>query len=313
MKLGSLFSGVGGLELGLHWAAQARGIHLETCWQVEKEPYCRSVLARHWPEAERYTDVTTFYPESVSETGSHPEPVDLICGGFPCQDVSSAGKRVGLEGDRSGLWREFARIVRAFTPQWVVVENVASGAKLWVDRITGDLGRIGYATLPIPIEAASVGARHRRARIFVVAYLNRGHEHVGTFDAEMAGASESVADTSSLRRSAGLAEHRKWGRQEIAETGAPSDLDGRTLRDTEQRQPGGRPDRIRDGRIPFAQFPSWGSVEPPMVRTLHGVPVRVDGDSERRTSLGNSVVPQQAEVVGHVLFTLAETLGITDR
>ena len=99
VKIGSLFSGIGGLELGLEWAGVGH-----TVWQVERDPFCRSILARHWPSAARFDDVRT--------VGAHNlEPVDVICGGFPCQDISYAGKGLGLAGERSGLWYEFARII----------------------------------------------------------------------------------------------------------------------------------------------------------------------------------------------------------
>jgi DNA (cytosine-5)-methyltransferase 1 len=111
MNIGSLFAGIGGLELGLERAGLG-----PTLWQVEKDPFCRSVLERHWPDAERYDDVTTVDPAELA-------PVDLICGGFPCADISLAGKGLGLAGAQSGLWWEFARIVRGAMPRWVVVEN----------------------------------------------------------------------------------------------------------------------------------------------------------------------------------------------
>lgn len=159
MKIGSLFSGIGGLELGLEWAGLGSVV-----WQVEQEPFCRQILAQHWPTADRSV-------QDVREAGSHNlEPVDLICGGFPCQDVSGAGKGAGLAGSRSGLWFEFARIVGELRPRWVVVENVASGAKRWVDAIVAGLGELGYQALPIPLSASDVGAPHKRARIFVVAW-----------------------------------------------------------------------------------------------------------------------------------------------
>src|SRR6187200_1732128 len=100
MTIGSLFAGVGGLELGLEWAGLG-----PTLWQVEQDKFCRAVLEKHWPQAERFDDVCTVGSANLA-------PVQLICGGFPCQDVSSAGKGAGLAGERSGLWREFARVVR---------------------------------------------------------------------------------------------------------------------------------------------------------------------------------------------------------
>lgn len=129
---GSLFSGIGGLELGLEWAGVGH-----TAWQVEMDPFCRSVLAKHWPNVERHVDVREVGAASLAR-------VDLICGGFPCQDVSSAGARRGLAGKRSGLWFEYRRIVDELRPAWVVVENVTSGKKLWLPQVRADLEQLGY-------------------------------------------------------------------------------------------------------------------------------------------------------------------------
>jgi DNA (cytosine-5)-methyltransferase 1 len=161
LTIGSLFSGIGGLELGLEWAGLG-----PTLWQVERDAFCRSVLATHWPDAKRYDDV-----ERAGAYLVRPdilEPVDLICGGFPCQDVSAAGKCEGLSGGRSGLWFQFDRIVGEFLPPLVVVENVTSGAGRWVDAVRGCLAERGYETLPIPLSAKAVGAPHKRERVFIV-------------------------------------------------------------------------------------------------------------------------------------------------
>lgn len=158
MRIGSLFSGIGGLELGLEWAGLG-----ETVWQVEQCPKLRRWLAERFPTAKQFED--------VKEVGSNElEHVELICGGFPCQDISSAGKGLGLSGARSGLWFEFERIIRELQPRVVVVENVASGANKWVDAVRESLARCGYETLPIPLEAADCGAWHARKRIFIIAY-----------------------------------------------------------------------------------------------------------------------------------------------
>ena len=162
MRIGSLFSGIGAFELGLERAIP--GAH--TVWQVEQDPYARAVLAKHWPNARRYND--------VREVGAHNlEPVDLICGGFPCQDISAAGKRAGITGSRSGLWSEYARIIRELRPRFVVVENVPA-LRFWgMGRVLGDLMATGgnYAIMDC-IPAAAVGAPHRRDRIFLVAYTD---------------------------------------------------------------------------------------------------------------------------------------------
>lgn len=157
MRIASLFSGIGGLELGL----EAAGVG-HTVVQVEKNSYCRAVLRRHWPEVKQLKDIRDVKGQDLQKP-------DLICGGFPCQDVSSAGRGAGLAGARSGLWYEFARLVGEARPSWVVVENVASGAKRWVDAVRGSLGKLGYETLPIPLAACDVGAPHIRERIFLLA------------------------------------------------------------------------------------------------------------------------------------------------
>lgn len=155
MKIGSLFSGIGGLELGLERADVGSVV-----WQVEIDPFCRKVLARHWPQVTRYEDI---------QTCIHLPPVDVICGGFPCQDVSSAGKRAGLAGAKSGLWREFFRIVGELRPLAVIVENVASGKKLWLPTVRTDLESLGYRVRAFTLSAEDVGAPHLRRRVFIVA------------------------------------------------------------------------------------------------------------------------------------------------
>lgn len=162
MTIGSLFSGIGGLELGLEWARLGH-----TIWQVEKADFPRSVLAKHWPGVDRsVTDVREVALERLPR-------VDVICGGFPCQDVSGAGRGAGLAGERSGLWFEYLRIVKLFQPYAVVVENVTSGAKRWLCAVRRGLQDAGYRTRALGIGARDVGAPHRRGRIFVLALRER--------------------------------------------------------------------------------------------------------------------------------------------
>jgi DNA (cytosine-5)-methyltransferase 1 len=160
LTIGSLFSGIGGLELGLERAGLG-----PVLWQCEIDPFCRAVLAKHWPNVTRFDDVT--------QPRSYPH-ADLICGGFPCQDVSDAGEQRGLQGARSGLWFHFARVVAQVRPSWVVVENVALGAvRRWLPTVRRHLCELGYGTRPFQLSAAEVGATHLRRRVFVVAHADR--------------------------------------------------------------------------------------------------------------------------------------------
>jgi DNA (cytosine-5)-methyltransferase 1 len=127
MTFGSLFAGIGGFDLGFERAG------LFCKWQVEVNEFCQRVLAKHWPDTRRHDDVRTFPPNE-----SRAWKVDVICGGFPCQDISVAGRGAGIaEGTRSGLWSEYARIIRVLRPRFVVVENVPAllirgeGSRLW--------------------------------------------------------------------------------------------------------------------------------------------------------------------------------------
>lgn len=185
VTIGSLFSGVGGLELGLECALRDGGFDVETAWQCEQDSWCRGILARHWPSAVRYDDVR-------GVGASNAPRVDVICGGFPCQDVSYAGKGAGLAGERSGLWYEFARIVRELRPRIVVVENVAALASRGLDTVLGDLSEAGYDAAWFDVRASDVGAPHRRERLFVVAWRRDVADARGD-DAERLGGPAGVA------------------------------------------------------------------------------------------------------------------------
>jgi len=159
MKLGSLFAGIGGIDLGLERAG------MECEWQVEIEPFCLKVLAKHWPEVARYED--------IREVGSHNlAPVDLICGGFPCQPHSLAGKREA-SGDERDLWGEMFRVICEVKPRWVLAENVpgllSSEVGRFFGRVLRDLASVGYDVEWESIPARAFGALHRRDRIFIVA------------------------------------------------------------------------------------------------------------------------------------------------
>lgn len=157
LTVGSLFAGIGGFDLGLERAG------FEIAWQVEIDPYCQRVLAKHWPNVQRYGDIRAI------DWGTVPR-VDLLCGGFPCQDISLAGKGAGLAGARSGLWSEYAKAIQALQPQWVIIENVSALRSRGLDQVLGTLAALGYDAEWHCIPASAVGAPHRRDRVWVVAY-----------------------------------------------------------------------------------------------------------------------------------------------
>lgn len=159
MTYGSLFAGIGGMDLGLERAGM-------TCkWQVEIDPFARRVLAKHWPDVRRHDDVKTFPPGNLEDWR-----VDLVAGGFPCQDISYAGKGAGLKGERSGLWYQFARIIGVLRPRFVLVENVAALLVRGLDAVLGTLASFGFDAIWSSLSACSMGAPHTRERLFIVAY-----------------------------------------------------------------------------------------------------------------------------------------------
>jgi len=184
LTVGSLFAGIGGLELGLE-----RTGGFKTVWQVENDEYATRVLERHWPGVRRWGDVRTFPPDTSGSRFSNGVEcegcqtkkrnvidsyktwhVDLICGGFPCQDISYAGKGAGLDGERSGLFYEAARIIRTLGPRYVLLENVAALLSRGLGDVLGTLASLGYDAEWHCIPAAAVGAPHIRDRVFIVAY-----------------------------------------------------------------------------------------------------------------------------------------------
>jgi len=168
MRVLDLFSGIGGISLGLEAAG------MTTVMFCESDVYCRKVLAKHWPNVPIHDDVRTLRKEHID--GS----IDIICGGFPCQPFSIGGsghaRRLGAEDDRH-LWPEFARIVQEFRPSWVLGENVIGLRDMELDNVLAGLEGMGYSTRTFDIPACSVGAIHERRRLWIVAYAqNNGCE-----------------------------------------------------------------------------------------------------------------------------------------
>jgi DNA (cytosine-5)-methyltransferase 1 len=250
LTVGSLFSGIGGLDLGLERAG------MRVAWQAEVDPYCRRVLARHWPEVPNLGDVTGVRWEDV-------ERPDVVCGGFPCQPVSVAGRRRAQE-DHRWLWPEVERCVRHLRPRYVLVENVPGLLVRGMGDVLGGLAALGYDAEWEGVPAAALGAPHLRWRIFVVAYAD----------------------------GAGLERHGRpldGARERTFAQGCPTGRAG-TVADTDG--PGSQNGVFVGGGGDLAAA-RW-AVEPDVGRMAYGIPARVD----RLRGLGNAVVPQVAEWVG---------------
>lgn len=156
-----LFSGIGGFSLGLEKTGG-----FETIAFCEIDPFCRKVLAKHWPGVPCFEDITKLDKEELDELGR----IDVICGGFPCQDISCAGKGAGIHAERSGLWWEMLRIVRLVRPRYVLVENVAALLNRGLDEVLGSLAKSGYDAEWQVISANFVGSQQLRERLYLVAY-----------------------------------------------------------------------------------------------------------------------------------------------
>lgn len=161
LRLLDLFSGIGGFSLGLE-----RSGAFETVAFCEIEPFPRRILAQHWPHVPQYDDVRTLTADRLAADGIE---VDAICGGFPCQDVSLAGRRAGLAGARSGLWAEFRRLIGELRPRVVIVENTVGLLSSGMETVLGDLAALRYDAEWHCLPAYAVGARHARERVWIVA------------------------------------------------------------------------------------------------------------------------------------------------
>lgn len=270
LRVLDLFSGIGGFSLGLE-----RTGGFETVAFCEIEPFCRKVLNKHWPKVPIYEDVKTLTAEHLRADGI---AVDVICGGFPCQDISVAGKGAGIEGERSGLWSEYARIIGELRPRYVIVENVAALLGRGLDRVLGDLAEIGFDAEWHCIPASAVGAPHRRDRVWVIANPNRVGR-LGVVTGSI-GDKRKAQPRFRVGPSLNAAYPRRKREQGILIQEIP-------------RQPTfswcenlGRVEGLR-GRPDLPE---------PLIRRNN------DGVSERLHALGNAVVPQIPEMIGYAIL-----------
>ena len=158
LKVLDLFSGIGGFSLGLERAG------METIAFCELDKACHKVLKKHWPHTPIYDDIRTLNGTNLQNT------VDIICGGFPCQDISLIGKGGGIAGERSGLWWEFHRLIKEIKPSWVIAENVTALRSRGLDEVLRSLAEIGYDAEWHCISASAIGAPHRRDRVWIIGY-----------------------------------------------------------------------------------------------------------------------------------------------
>jgi DNA (cytosine-5)-methyltransferase 1 len=303
MRVLDLFSGIGGFSLGLE-----RTGGFETVAFCEIDPFCRRVLAKHWPGVTQYDDVRRL---TATRLGADGICVDVICGGFPCQDISVAGRGAGLDGERSGLWAEFARIIGEVRPRFVIVENVAALLYRGLDRVLADLAALGFDAEWHCIPASAVGAPHRRDRLWIVADAGRrrcGQQNGGQVQqprrTEIVGGSETVPDAS--RDALWQQPRRRNGARRAGAAFAGNDGEAQPLADADSGDGHGRRGALQMGWGRFAREiadnghagrTQWGA-EPNVGRVAHGVPDRVD----RLCALGNAVVPQIPEMIGRAIL-----------
>ena len=328
-KVGSLFSGIGGIELGFERAGG-----FETAWFVECEPYAQAVLRKHWPNVPIYGDIREIDFTTLPK-------VDILTGGFPCQDISNAGKRKGITGERSGLWKEYLRAICEIRPKIVFVENVAALVNRGLDVVLRDLAQAGYDAEWFCLSAADVGAPHKRQRIWIIAHSDGNSQSVMSFNGEQGCGKlgKNVADNSNKgistwRRGNDFdneKESESWG---INQSGSRSN-DGVFLESSED----GKKSKVADcdfgfpsgsvksgfvegeskkeisgrsGVVSFSDYYYWEqrkkgffeknrettwATDTGILRVASGIPFRVD----RIKCLGNSVVPQCSEVFAEII------------
>lgn len=317
MRFLSLFSGIGGLDLGLERAGM-------TCvGQVEIDPYCRAVLAKHWPKVPQHDDVRTWTYDGTE--------IDLVCGGVPCQPASCAGKRKGAADER-WLWGEFLRVVSAVRPAWVLAENVRGFLSLADSaRVFDGLEAMHYEIGTLVLGAHHVGAPHKRDRVWIVAHAG----HRGEPDGSRA-PGRTIGERQSEWREPGRRGPRQLGQpvgtglEGLGHVGATAHATRCPSRPGEPQHEweaprlvntrvvlvaGGTPEQ---GRRPSTRVAAVGAsvgsidgehariglIEPRVGLSTHGLPRRLAGLARRNAlkALGNGCVPQVVEVIGRAII-----------
>jgi len=301
-----LFSGIGGFSLGL----EATG-EFETVAFCDYEPFCQKVLRKHWEEVPIYGDIKELTYEKLRADGI--DQIDIITGGYPCQPFSVAGNKKG-EQDPRHLWPEYFRLVQECRPTWVIGENVGGHIKLGLDTVLKDLESEGYSTRTFSISAASIGANHKRERVWIIANSNNTRDRTSEYGIErkkqesiterqrrsqsqFSRYSETLANSND-RLSNGKNEEVRTGRNTF--NNGSSDLgNSENKRQQEQWNPESIPETFkRETERSSTERSSWWDVEPNVGRVVNGIPKRVD----RLKSLGNSLIPQIPYYIGQSII-----------
>ena len=261
LRVLDLFSGIGGFSLGLE-----RTGGFETVAFCEIEAFPRKVLAKHWPDVPCYDDVRTLTAERLAADGI---AVDVICGGFPCQDISCAGYKVGIGGEKSGLWTEFARLIDEIGPEYVGVENVGALLHRGLEVVLGDLAALGYDAEWHCIPASSLGAPHHRDRFWLVAHTNNKSKPTSAINDETCRLPQSGSSVFA---------HTKCGERPLGWLMAGI---------------GGQWESV-------TRNAAWNREDSPIgLGVDDGLPDRMD----RLKALGNAVVPQIPELIGNAILS----------
>lgn len=301
ITIGSLFSGIGGFELGLERAIP----NSKTIWQCEQNKFARKVLNKHWKDVPIYDDIKEMKHGTI-------DIVDIICGGFPCQDISQAGKGKGIaNGDRSGLWFEMLRIIDMVRPRIAIAENVSAITQKGrgMDIVISSLSQIGYDVEWIDVRAFDEGAPHKRERIFFIAYPNETTKNKPKTPEKIDRISETgkVIMESNNRSENGKKNRR---REDILNRGCnilslestntnmqhskKQSLYANTMEASAMFKCGSG----ENGRIQSKNYWEKTPIESPLCRVDDGIPNRVD----RLRALGNAIVPQCSETIGKYIM-----------
>jgi DNA (cytosine-5)-methyltransferase 1 len=264
--VGSLFSGIGGLDLGLERAG------MKVIWQSEIDPYCNKVLKKHWPEVPNYGNIKDIDWSRV------PRP-DVICGGYPCQPFSTAGKRRGTDDPRH-LWPWVQDAISNLRPRYAILENVRGHLTMGGTTVIGELAEIGYDAEWRIVSAAGLGAPHRRERIIIVAYPKELHSNGSNNNSRISMESETISKSRNGCRSQNVAYPT------ISRFQAPIQQT-KAIWTTD----------VNQSHLQERSYNGWWETEPNVGRVADGISNRVD----RLRGLGNAVVPQVAEYIGRLV------------